>query len=640
MRELIADTETDGLLPNMTTMHSLVLRDAALDGQIVASCASIAGEPVAGFAPISEGLRIMESADLIIGHNMIGYDDPAIRKMYPSFKMPKMFDTMVAAAVIWPSDRLREIDFKLLKAGKIPAKLIGRQALEAWGHRLGNFKGDYKQWCADNGIEEPFAIWRPELQSYCEQDTSTTLSLYQSILRQKWPQSSLDLEMAVAPIIARQERRGVAFNRTKAEALEGKLRVRYSVLEQELASAFPPWEVRTPFTPKASNKTKGWVKGVPTEKVKTIIFNPASRDHIANRLITLYGWVPEEYTKPPKGGAPKPKIDEKSLTGMDFPCAPVLREYLMLGKRLGQLADGKEALLKHLKPDGRIYGRVYQNGAVTGRMAHATPNNANVPKPGTPYGEEFRECYEAAFGYVLCGIDADALELCCLAGYMARYDLGAYVKTVLEGKKEDGTDIHSVNARALGLDPVKKYAVEGKMVSGREIAKVWFYAFIYGAGDAKLGFILGVLGAGAPAAGKASRARFLKKLPALKKLADTIKERLKVRKYLLGLDGRLMFARSAHSSLNTVLQSAGAILMKKALVLLDAALQLHGFVPGVDYEFVLNVHDEWQIECRREIAGVIGEYGKTAIKDAGKAFRFQCPLAGSAKVGANWRETH
>lgn len=639
MRELIADTETDGLLPDMTMMHSLVLRDVS-DGQIVASCASIAGEPCAGYATIEEGLAIMETADLVIGHNWIGFDAWAVRKKYPKVRMPKMFDTMVAASVIWPSDRLRTFDFKLHRAGTLPAQMIGRQSLEAWGHRLKNFKGEYKTWCAENGIEEPFRVWRPELQTYCEQDTDTTLSLYRRILKENWPAQSLELEMAVAPIISRQEQRGVAFNRAKGEAIERKLRVRYAVLEENLLTAFPPWDVVTPFTPKASNKTKGWVKGVPTTKTKTIIFNPASRDHIANRLITLYGWVPEEFTKGGKGKAPKPKIDEKSLTGMDFPCAPVLREYLMIGKRLGQLADGKEALLTHLKASGRIHGRVYQNGAVTGRMAHASPNNANVPKPGTPYGEEFRECYEAGPGYVLVGIDADALELCCLAGYMAKYDLGAYVKTVLEGKKEDGTDIHSVNARALGLDPAARYPVEGKQVSGREIAKVWFYAFIYGAGDPKLGFILGKAGEAAKAAGKASRARFLKTLPALKKLSETIKERLRVRRYLLGLDGRLMYARSAHSSLNTVLQSAGAILMKKALVLLDAALQLHGFVPGVDYEFVLNVHDEWQLECRKEIASVVGEYGKTAIREAGEAFRFKCPLAGSAKVGANWRETH
>ena len=226
------------------------------------------------------------------------------------------------------------------------------------------------------------------------------------------------------------------------------------------------------------------------------------------------------------------------------------------------------------------------------------------------------------------GIDASALELRCLAGYMALWDGGAYINVVVNGKKEDGSEIHSVNRRALQIE-------------SRDDAKTWFYAFIYGGGDEKLGFILlGMKGKKAAKRGKESRAKFLQNLPALGKFVSMVQLKVKKYGYLKGLDGRILHIRSMHSALNTLLQSAGAIIMKLALVLLDKHLQSLGYIPGTNYEFVANVHDEWQIECDEEIAESIGKCAVAAMEEAGRLLKFRCPITGEYNIGHSWAETH
>jgi len=627
--QLYVDTETNGFVEQLDRIHSIVIRDAD-SGDMVASCANSGnGEAPGGeYSDLGVGLAIMEKADTIIGHNFLGFDILALRKVYPSWSTrAKIIDTLDLSRVAYPAERLREADFTLQKRGKLPGNMIGRHSIEAWGHRLGVEKvgTDITDW----------SRWTPYMHQRCESDTLVGIKLWHHLRKQEVPEEVVELEREVAKIIRRQEAYGFAFDIEGAKVLAAKLMRRKAELETELTAAFPPWQVRTPFIPKANNKKLGYQKGVPTEKVRTVVFNPGSRDHIADRLITLRGWKPKEFT--PTG---KPQVDESTIGKLPWPEAKLLTEFLTVGKRLGQLVEGKEALMENVKADGRIHGTVNPNGANTYRMTHAKPNMAQVPAVRSAYGKEFRALLIASAADMrLVGCDADALELRCLASYMARYDGGAYVKTVLEGRKEDGTDIHSVNARALGLDPKKVYPVGG---TGRDIAKVWFYAFIYGAGDHKLGSILGIVGSDGKVrnAGKAARARFLKNLPALGKLVDAVRLRAKTRGYLLAIDGRKLFVRSEHAALNTLLQAAGAIAMKKALVILDARLQAAGLVPGVDYEFVANVHDEFQIEVREEHADTIGATARAAIVEAGTALGFRCPLDGAFVVGRDWCETH
>lgn len=391
---------------------------------------------------------------------------------------------------------------------------------------------------------------------------------------------------------------------------------------------------------KRNDRSRGRVKGEPYRNVKKFVFNPGSRDHIAKRLKALYGWKPSVFT--PEG---KPKIDEDTLSPLKYPEIPLLLQYLTVSKRFGQLASPPPKRLKngelskakkkseawrdHVKADGRVHGKVNQNAAVTGRMTHANPNMAQVPKVqkdktgilhGLPggWGYECRELFYVPKGKKLVGADASGLELRCLAHFMALYDGGAYAKVLLEG------DIHAANQEAAGLPT-------------RDNAKTFIYAFLYGAGDEKIGSIIGK----GRKHGRALKEKFLNGLPALKRLVTGVKKRAKQRGYLRGLDGRRLHIRSDHAALNTLLQSAGALVMKKALSILDQTLQeKYGLVPGVNYEFVGNIHDEWQIEVDEEFAELVGQTAVASIAAAGDAFGFKCKLDGEYKVGNNWAETH
>src|SRR5690606_31621074 len=184
-----------------------------------------------------------------------------------------------------------------------------------------------------------------------------------------------------------------------------------------------------------------------------------SRTHIYKRLKDKYNWKPKEFTE--KG---TPKVSEEVLESLPYPEAELLNEYLMIQKRISQLAEGHSAWLKMVRPDGRIYGSVITNGAVTGRMTHNSPNLAQVPAVNVPYGKECRSLFTVPDDRVLVGADASGLELRCLAHYMARFDKGAYARELLEG------DIHTANQKAAGLPT-------------RDNAKTFIYAFLYGAGD-------------------------------------------------------------------------------------------------------------------------------------------------------------
>ena len=656
----IFDIETNGFVETMDRVHSLVFQD--IDTDEVFSC-----DNHKAYHNIEDGLKRLMEADMLIGHNIVLFDIPAIQKIYPWFT-PKatLRDTLLMGRMAWPE--LMSTDEKLVNSGRLPRKLRGRYSLESFGCRMGLWKGDYSEEMKKRGLD-PWANWSQEMQDYCIQDVAVNRALWNKlIIRTKdFSEESFDLENSVQVIIDRQKKYGFAFDVKKAQVLYTDLLDRQSELHQQLQQTFEPWwamdkvvTVRTTRNTKLTEEP--WIpighkvisKGKPTErteelynlclfsegsthsKVKRVEFNPGSRDHIAQRLKLLFNWKPTEF-----GKDGKPTVDDEILGQLPWPEAKLIAEYLMVGKRLGAVGEGKQAWLKKEK-DGRIHGNVMTLGACTARMTHSGPNVAQTPANDVPYGARCRELFCASPGHVLVGCDADALELRLLAGYMALYDGGEYIKTVLEGDKSKGTDMHSVNARAIGLDPVKLYEFDGKQVTGRDTAKTWFYAFIYGAGDWKLGNTLGQRGSKDTVLkiGKQSRASFLSGLPALGKITTQVKARAKTRGYVKGIDGRNIYVRHLHASLNTLLQGAGAIIMKKALVILDDALQVAGLVPGVDYEFVANVHDEWQIETLPKHVELISLTASQSIKLAGEAYDFKCPLAGNSVSGNNWKETH
>ncbi|CAA2141595.1 DNA polymerase [Hyphomicrobium sp. ghe19] len=608
MKQYAFDIESDGLLPEITKIHSLVLKD--LDTGETISCT---GKRTKGYQTLEFGLKKLSDADLIVGHNIITFDLPAIRKLYPKWKTKAVArDTILLSRLIFAD--LKDRDFRYAKKNKFPLQFAGRHSLESWGHRIGNYKGDFKG---------PWETWTKEMQDYCEQDVNVTAQLWHKLKAKGLPEDAIDMEHRVGAIVFRQEQYGWSFDEVAAGKLYARLLKRRDEINAELQEVFPPLTLKIPFLPKVNNKKYGYIKGEWCEKTKIIEFNPGSRDHIAQRLQKL-GWKPRAF-----GKDGKPTVDEEVLEPLQkrYPQVKLLLEYLMIDKRIGQLAEGKEACLKKLATDGAIHGRVDSVGAVTRRMTHSKPNVAQTPAIGVPYGKEFRALYVARRKKKkkLVGCDAAALELRCLAGYMAKYDGGAYIDVVLrsddEEEKKAGRDLHSLNAKVLGCS--------------RADAKTWFYAFIYGSGDANLGRILGKN----KKAGEESRAKFLKSLPALEKIIKGVKGDVRKRGHIISIDGVPLHSRSEHSALNTLLQSAGAIFMKRAQVILDDQLQKK-WKPGVHYEFVGTIHDEWQIEVDEEIADEVGRLAAGAIALAGDYYKFKCPLAGNYVTGNNWADTH
>jgi DNA polymerase-1 len=294
------------------------------------------------------------------------------------------------------------------------------------------------------------------------------------------------------------------------------------------------------------------------------------------------------------------------------------------------LAEGKVAWLKKVK-DGRLHGRVDTVGAITRRCTHFGPNLAQAPKVSVEYGEEMRGCFIADVGYVLGGWDASGLELRCLGHYVARFDGGAYKDIILLG------DVHTKNMQAIGL-------------FGRNFAKTWIYAYLYGAGDLKLGSIViedaryageDVPKGSVKAIGKRSRDNYERDVAALKKLREGIDTRAKKNGgFMNAIDGGSIVVRHAHAALNTLLQSAGAIAMKLALVILYDKLTALGWTHGVQYAFVLNIHDEVQACVLPTHVQTYKECAVAAIREAGEQLGFRCQLDAEAKEGNSWADTH
>jgi DNA polymerase I-like protein with 3'-5' exonuclease and polymerase domains len=510
--------------------------------------------------------KYLDSCDLIIMHNGICFDAPVLRKNWNiTMKQSQMFDTLVLSRLLSPS-------------------LEGGHSLAAWGGRLGFPKGDFNDWDAG---------YSAEMEAYCIQDTLVTEKLYlhltTELTRNKFDERSIKLEHNVQAVIAKQEESGFKLNERNAIILLSTLQNKLVVLETELQNIFP-----TKTILRVSEKT-----GKP---LKPIIepFNPGSRKQIGERLQEK-GWKPDKYTE-----TGQPIVDEGTLEGLDFPEAKAIAEYLLLQKRIAQI----QSWLKAIQPDGRVRGKVITNGAVTGRMTHHSPNMAQVPSCGSPYGEDCRDLWIVEKGYKLVGIDASGLELRMLAHYM---EDDAYIYEVTQG------DIHTANQKAAGLET-------------RSQAKTFIYAFLYGAGAAKIGK---VVGAGAREGQKLIDS-FLENTPKLRALREKVARICKSSGSLPGLDGRRLYIRSDHAALNTLLQGAGAIVMKQALVILDERLSKL----GVDYKFVANVHDEWQIEVAEAYADMVGKLGVQAIEQAGRVLEMRCPLTGAYKVGNSWKETH
>jgi DNA polymerase I-like protein with 3'-5' exonuclease and polymerase domains len=872
---VVLDVETNGLLHELDRVHSLVLRN--IDTEEVYSCTD---QP--GYLPITRGLALLSEATQIVGHNIISFDFRAIQKVYPSFQMRQdcdIYDTLVVSRVLWPE--LEPVDRQ--KFAHIASKYIGRHSLAAWGERLGVAKIKFQEESKkDPDVDNVWDVWSDSMQTYCEGDTLVSLKLYEYFQTQPLDPRCQELEHEFAKVMARQEQFGFPFDEKKAFALVNMLKVKRDEINDKLQEVFPP--VRTErWSSKTGKRLKDHVE----------VFNPASRHQTSTRLTRKY---PEIMFGVTEKGSPKVDDDVLETLGEKYPEAKLLAEYQLLNKRLGQIAEGKEAWLKHSQKykDGRIHGSVKTNACVSGRCSHVSPNMAQVPSVGHPYGADCRSLFYAPDSWRLVGADASGLELRALGAWLAHFDGGEYAKLV----STEGFDIHTYNAKLFGIydgigditkatrdlskrliycvpiegttvltkrgwktyeelkvgELVMTYNQEKNIKEWKPILHIveafeddvwemshnhsykvqstanhrwyvrkrsqalnvkcgwktgarymvpkvettaeinqesniivnaplvegdcdgisvdwdwpkygtdwtekilqmsskqrraWLSGFmladgfqrikenqkpswiisqlknehyeaaltaaylefgghihvsqgvqpngktkmqitiankghvtgqklqkklvgrkkvfcistenesfvmrqgecititgnciLYGGGSKKTGSIVspGLSEAKQYEVGKATIDTFYRNLPAIKRLKDKIEERIDARGYLVGIDGRRLQIRSKHSALNQLLQSTGAISVKKATVILYDDLNNEGLKWGEDYAFVAHIHDEVQAMVRPKYTELYKKLAIDSFRKSGEYFQLLCPFTGEAREGQNWMETH
>ncbi len=575
MSKCIFDIETDGLLDTMTKVHCIVLYDIEKD-----KMTSFYGEETL------DALFFLKNFSEIIGHNILNFDLPALKAIFKYEPEPTQIirDTLVWSKLVYPNRGQRDADNKAIDKDQ-----YGRHSLKSWGQRLNFPKNEFDE----------FEEFTQDMLEYCENDVELNYKLYCKLLDADFSEESIQLEHEIHTICLKQTDNGFPFDVEKATKLYAKLAEKRDRLQKELKEVFGSWIV-----------DEGERKNGSYNKIKIVDFNPNSRKHIAKRLTELRGWKPKEFTP-----TDEPKVDEDILSKLDFPEAQLMAEAFRVNKLIAQLSEGKHAWLYHEK-NGRIHGSVNTMGSISSRCSHSHPNIGQVPSVKTEYGKECRELFYAPQGWSLLGCDISSLEIRVVSHYLASFDGGSYAKTVVNG------DIHEANRKAADLP-------------SRDQAKTFIYGLLYGAGEAKLGQIVGK----DKGEGRKLKNRFFKKVPAFQKLREKVFKKAE-RGYLFGLDGRKVPVRSKHSALNTLCQSAGAIVCKKWVVEFHKMMDLLGFKEDVDYQQVAFVHDEIQVLVRSGLEDEVGKVAVKAITKSGALLNLRVPLTGEYNFGSNWAETH
>lgn len=654
-------------------------------------------------------IALLDKADMIIGHNWQRHDGPLITKLTKWRPRPGVLvrDTMVLSRLIFPN--LKASDKQLVMSGKMPPgiKYQGRHTIGAWGYRLGNPKGDYAELrrakALAEGLTDEKAIleyiwgeWNEDMHEYMLQDRSTGLSLWRRLKPDDYAQPPIELEHRVARVCDAIEQAGVPFNREAAGELHAELVGRKDVLETKLKATYGYWYApvspnpsKALYVPKVASREPGVTNGdvqivdvddpkrpgktkkkrlftgYPCTKIKQVMFNPGSSDHLI-KVLTDRGWKPTKFTD-----AGKASMDEEVIESISvrFPEMEGLAELLMINKRLSQLVGGKSSkypLIDSVQPDGRIHGVINPMGTVTSRGAHMFPNLGQVPSAKKPYGVAFRKLFYAPKGWRFIGADQQGLELRALAHYLHKHDGGKYAKTVIEG------DPHWLHACVMGLAEGERDKHNKLHTIVREDgSKRFIYAYIYGCGDEKAGAIVyeALLNArrnggddgeavylkffGDKAVtedklrkvGKSVRDAFLTRIDGFSTLQSKLQEQVERLARVPGLDGRRIPTRSKHSSLNFMLQSAGAILCKRWLAdAFEECCEKFGYDWADPWSgkfvFVLWCHDEIQLCVREGYEGAVGEVLVRCARKAGEPYDFRVPLDSEWESGDNWAETH
>ena len=427
------------------------------------------------------------------------------------------------------------------------------------------------------------------------------------------------LEMTLANLMSQQEASGFRFDMDAAVRGRAELQEEFDTLTQQIRSIYlyVPGKV---FTPKRADKKKGYVAGAPMTRL--IEFNPTSRQHIAWALQNYRG---ARFTKVTDTG--KPKVDEASISEvrdvalsqgkqqLHDECEMFIR-LLTLQKWLGQLSEGTNSWFNSIEGDGCIHHSCTLS-TQTGRNAHRGPNLGQVVS--APWA---RELFVPHQGMVMVGADLEGLELRCLGHYLARFDEGAFAEVVING------DIHQQNADRVGCT--------------RKEVKTITYAFIYGAGDVKLGHSLSpeLSDAQKKTLGQELRRKFLDAIPGLEPLIDAVKLKVRTSGRLRALDGRPVFCTAEHASLNYLLQSAGAIISKRWVVVGQEMIDASGLTYDHDYTRCAYVHDEVQLSVVPTEVDRVKQLLEAAAPEAGRYYNFRVPITAAADHGENWAATH
>lgn len=585
--KVIFDIESNTYhLDQLTRLHCIALKRLGVDDDVISFTDHAVYAKRHG--TIADAIEILNSAATLIGHNIQAFDIPALRIFNVGFEwVGQIRDTIIMSRLQRGHDMFEH-------------------GLGAWGRKLKFPKGDF-------GEQNGWDTWSPEMQLYCEQDVRLNHKVYLELLKDDFPDSAIDLEHEFAHEIHLMTQEGVPFNVEAAESLATELVKSEAEQREAITRDVKPFVDESVFIPKVNNKTRGYVKGVPCIKRKETPFNCGSRTQVVRYLKETYGWEPTVFTD-----TGNPSVSGDVLRDLPYDIAPTLAQYFDTTKLLGMLLKGKVAWLTSLK-EGRIHGKVNHNGAITGRCTHSSPNLAQVPSVGGFKGEECRSLFYAPQGYKIVGCDASGLELRNLAHYMFDYDGGDYANEVVDG------DIHTKNQEAAGLET-------------RPIAKRFIYAHNYGAGDELIGSIVDPTASPAmqKAIGAETKARFRAGLPALHTLITLVQNVAKTRGYIIGLDGRKLQVHSSHVALNVLLQGAGSVFMKKATVLTMKEIR----AKGLKSKLILHVHDELQQLTKDEHAQEVAEICERNMRLAGEFYNYNLPMAGEAKIGMTWAETH
>jgi len=547
--KVVLDIETDGFNPSK--IHCIVAKD--IDTNTITVWDSANSYSFKNWA---------KGVDKFIMHNGLSFDAPVLNRLLDAEILPgNIIDTLILSQLFNP---IREKG----------------HSLKAWGEKLNMLKGG-------EGVN--FLKYNKAMLDYCKQDVEITHAVYNELKKESkgFTKESIDLEHDIRLILDQQEKNGFAFNIRKAQELLAKLKDDIYDLEQWSLEEFEPTIVEM--------KTK----------TKEIPFNIGSRQQIADRLMKR-GWKPKQFTD-----KDNIIINEAVLKTIKEPdlklTADRFAKYFLLQKRAVMVESWIEACDK----SNRVHGKVMTLRTVTGRMAHNSPNMAQVPATYSPYGKECRGLWTIsdAMNYKLVGTDASGLELRCLAHYL---NDTSYTDEILNG------DIHTKNMELAGI-------------KNRDQAKTFIYAFLYGAGAEKIGKIIGA----GKEQGNVLINRFLSNLPSLKRLRSQV-ENAGYRGKIKAIDGRYLKVRSAHSALNTLLQGAGAIICKHWLLRITHRV----YNKKLDVRLVASVHDEYQFEVHNKDISEFCSITKIAMKETENLLKLRCPLDNDYKVGTTWAETH